>query len=440
VIWGLTLVDIFGNISVFLLFAWFCSSLLENRWPVASTLIGTTMYGVVLPILCENPVYVENVPATIRYALVMLCFWAYTAVCFKGRIREKIIIYCLGYTMINASQVIATNLMNAFHISIPENLEWLLAISAAMTFAMMYMVSRIWQSISLVLNQKRFLSFFLMPLCQFAIVFLLVYLTTKSSDVSILMQAEYRWIVLAVGLVFLISLVVDGMVIENIARMADGIRAQEQLKTLELEHRMTYDYIKAMEKDITEMRRYRHDFLNMLTTVQLTIENGSGNSEDALALVRQMTNEIGSVTGKHYCECNIINCILAFEEEKLTGQGIKCDFRAEVPENLNVNELDLCRVMTNIFDNAGEACLREPEGKRSVAANVCITEGYLYVTVRNTHSGDGVTAETSKKDKKAHGQGMAILQEITNRNSGDLLVSNEPDAVTVTATFRCGEE
>lgn len=437
---GLTLVDIFGNISVFLLFAWFCSSLLENRWPIASTIIGISLYGVALPILCESPAYVNSVPAVIRYAIVMLCFWSYTMVCFKGGLKEKIIIYCLGYTMINVSQVVVTNLMNAFHISIPENLEWLLAVSAAMTFAMMYMVSRIWQSISLVLHQKRFLAFFLVPVCQFALVYLFVYLTTKSSNVSFLMKDEYRWIMLAVGAVFMISIIADGMVIENVAKMADVIKAQEQLKTLELENQLTYDYIKAMESDIQEMRRYRHDFLNMLTAVQLTIENGGGDNTGALALVRQMTSEIGSVTGKRYCECNIINCILALEEKKLTEVGIKSDIRAEVPEDLRVNELDLCRVMTNIFDNAREACLREQEDKRFVSANARVVEGYLYVTVRNSHSGGEIRAETSKKDKKLHGHGVDILRQVTARNDGELLISYEPDAITVTATFRCREQ
>jgi len=435
---GMAWVDIFGNTSVFLLFAWFCSAVLENRWPIWSTLSGMVVYGAALPILSEQPFFVDNVPSALRYVLVMLSFWLYAYLCFEGTFKEKLLTYCLGYTIINVCQIITANLMSMFEVDPSVHTGWLMAISSGLAWSVMYMVTKIWTSVSTVLRQKRSITFFLLPVCQFALIALVVFLMSKSTGINYLLQtSQYRWTKLCIAVVFLLSLVADGMVIDNVTKIAQNIQDTERLKALEMENELTYDYIKAMESDITEMRRYRHDFINILSAVQTTMENGSDGNREALALVRQATSEIGGVTGKHYCDCTIINCILALEEKKLTEAGIKCDLRAEVGEKLRVNELDLCRVMTNLFDNAREACARLPQGRRSVSANVRIIEGYLYVTVRNSHSEEAIgTGHTKKQDKKLHGQGIKILQEITARHGGELLIDQEPDAVTVTATFR----
>lgn len=441
-IFGLSLVDICGNISVFLVFAWFCSAVLENRFPISSTILGIVFYGTVLPIIAVQPAVVESIHPAIRYAATMLAFWLYTRVGFEGRLKEKVLAYVLGYSVINASQMMFSALLNIMGVNIAENLEWLLAGSTAMTYGILYMVAKLWKSISLVISQTRFFTFFLLPICQFALIFLTVFVMGKSGSYNMLIeQGDFRWVPIGIGLIFLVSLVADGMVLDGVVKMANTIKEQERLKAVELENRLTYDYVKNMESDITEMRKFRHDYLNMLTAVQLTIESGSeGHDEEALNIIRQMTSEISSVTGKHYCSCNIVNCILAHAERQLTEQGIRCDLSADIPETLEVSELDLCRVMANLFDNARESCLRMPDGAdRWVRSGMGIRDGYLYITVHNPCYEGELMEGTSKKDKKNHGLGLRIIREIAAKHDGELIVVNRTDAVECTVTLRWGQ-
>lgn len=440
-IFGLSLVDICGNIAVFLVFAWFCSAVMENKYPISSTILGVVFYGIVLPIIAVQPVVMESVHPVIRYGITMLLFWLYTRVGFEGRFKEKVLAYILGYSVINASQMLFSALLNILNVNIAENMEWLLAGSSAMTFGILYMVSRLWKSISLVISHTRFFTFFLLPICQFALIFLTVFVMGKSGSYNMLIeQGDFRWVPIGIGCIFLVSLIADGMVLDGVVKMARTIEEQERLKAVELEQKLTYNYVKDMESDITEMRKYRHDFLNMLTAVQLTIESGGeGSEEEALSLVRQMTNELRRYTGKRYCECNIVNCILAHAERRLTEQGIRCELRADIPETLEVSELDLCRVMTNLYDNARESCLRMPDGAdRWVRSGLGIRDGYLYITVHNSCSEEIPVQGTSKKDKKNHGLGLRIIRETAEKHGGELVVSNLPDAVECTVTLRWG--
>ncbi len=437
---GRTLVDFFGDTSVFLLFAWFCSSVMENRRPVLSTLLGIALYGQILPVITSLPVFVENVPSPVRYAIIMLSFWAYTWLGFRGTFREKVVSYCLGYSIISVAQVVVGGILMLVGVDPQEQLEWLMAGSVSFAFAIMFMVSKVWRSVSFILRQKNAAVLFLLPVLQFLLIAVIIFLVSKNYETNYFFHSgSFRGFMIAISVVFVLSMLVDGLVIDSIRSMADSITAQEQLKTLELENRMTYEYVKAMESDIEEMRRYRHDMLNMLAAVQLSMESGGEGREQAQEMVSQLTKEISSITGKHYCECNIVNCILALEEKKLTEAGITSRIRAAVPQTLSVSELDFCRVVSNIFDNAREACLRESEGSRWVEAAVEEKEGFLYITVSNGCTGRELQLTTRKKGKKEHGHGLAILREITGRSGGDLLIDHNADSVRVTAVMGCGQ-
>lgn len=434
--------DVFGNISVFLLFAWFCASVLEIKKPVLTVGLGLVMYGVLLPMIDIQPVVTENIPSFVRFTCTMTVFWLFVQFGFVARYVEKLLAYFLGYSLITISQVVSTGILSLFRVDTAQHMEMLFALSSAIGFALMFMASRGWRSISLVATQRRFWTFLLIPTCQFALIAVMVYLMSKSGNVNLFIEASRnRWAALGIGAVFVLSLIADGLVMDSIARMAGSIREKERLKVLELENQLTYDYIKNMENDIVELRRYRHDFINMLSAVQLTIESGSENrDEEALGLIRQMTRELSVITGKHYCDCNIVNCILALAESKMTENGIEYELRAELPETLEVSELDLCRVMTNLFDNAVEYCQSMPEGeKRWIHSRVCLCEGYLYITVSNSLYGSKLTFSTSKKDKKQHGMGLEILRRITRKNGGELLVSEKEGSVEITATMRWGQ-
>ncbi len=430
--------EIFANVSVFLLYAWFCASVLEIRKPLLSIGLGTFFYGWLLPVLSIQPVWVDNVPAVVRYIVTMLVFWLFTRLAFRGRLMEKLVAYFIGYSMITISQVLATVLIRLAGLSPERDMEWLLAVSVVLGFVLMYLISKIWKSIALVTSQKRFWTFLLIPACQFAIIALAVFFMSKSGNENLFVQAsENRWVGAAMGAVFVLSLVADALVMNSIVRMESSIKEKERLKTLELENQLNYEYVKAMESDIDEMRKYRHDFLNMLTAVQLTIENGGENrDEEALNLIRQMTKELGGITGKHYCECNIVNCILAFAEKKMTEAGIESDFRAEIPEPLGVSELDLCRVMTNLFDNAWEHCQRLPETERRwVKANLGLRDGFLYIVMSNSSKGE-FSPRSSKRDRKNHGHGLDIIREIAQKHDGELIISGGEGAVEVTVALR----
>ncbi len=425
-----TLVTCLAHCTDVLVFTWFSSSMLmrkKNKLLLPAGIIT----------LCAIPVILNHFfTKGIIFPVVVVGFYAFLELVFDGTFKEKILVYCLGYVTINLAQTLCGSAFGLMGLTYDDKIVIFWVSTVLFEFALLYLVSRTWKSIKLVMSSRRSMAFFLLPVSQLLMMLVFVYHFGMAQDRISIDLSRSHGVTLVFGFVFLLSLIADGLFLDSMNKVAQSIEERERLQTLEMESRLTYEYIKNMESDINEMSRYRHDLVNTLTAAQLAIESDAEHGrKDAVQLVSQMADEVRSVTGKRYCRCNIVNCILSLEEKRMTANGIRCELRAEVPEVLGVGELDLCRVLTNLFDNAEQNCMGiEERDKRFVDSNMRVQDGYLYITVSNSFEGEFST-ETKKKDKKHHGLGLKIIGQIAERNNGELLISQEHDRVSVTVTM-----
>ena len=422
------------NVIVAAMFWYFSSNVLVCRRRWIALIVSVSILGFAAPLACSY------LPSQLSFAVSIVSFYLYLRFFFVGKLKERILTYCIGYMAINTSMVAVLIFIGLAEYELGFNSILYVVCFTAFCASLLTLIIRTWKSITFVLSNGRSLTFFLLPICQFSMMLLKVFFMSKnSSDDNYLYQEMFSNKLFSVLFlaVLIVSLLADGFFIQAFAKMATDIKEREHLQSLELESRMTYDYIKSMESDVTEMRRYRHDFINLLTTVQLAIESDSEKGkEDALSMVRQMTQEIHDLSGGRYCGNNLVNCILAHEQSRMEQEGIICDFRAELGEELRVSELDLCRLLTNLLDNAAESCCRmEDKTERRVYSNMRVEDGFLYITVRNTCPSGGFSAETDKADKENHGLGLGIMREIVGRYDGELIISAEDSTVTATATL-----
>lgn len=426
--------EICGNIAVALLYCYFCVAVLKcrNRWLAVTSAVS--VMGVVAPIACKN------ISSQLSFLIAHLLFIMFTWFFFEGKIIEKILAYSIGYMTINFTLLLEVNVFNMIR-GIDSSNSYFLSLGViALGMPLLFLISRTWKSISFLLSNIKAIGFFLLPVSQFLLVFFNVYFLKKVNHyenyIFELSTTDLTFAIIYIA-IFVISLFADGYFLKVFEEMAADVRERERLQYLEKESQMTYDYIKTMEDDVAEMRRYRHDLLNLLTTVSYVIESGDESGRtDAINIVQQMTQEINELSGARYCRNNLVNCILAHEKNKMKKDDIDCDFRAEIEDELHVSELDLCRLLTNLLDNAAESCCRvEDTTARWVHSNMRVDDGFLYITVRNTCPQGAFELKSSKKDKENHGLGVGIIREIVSRYNGELILSAEGNTVTATAAL-----
>lgn len=175
------------------------------------------------------------------------------------------------------------------------------------------------------------------------------------------------------------------------------------------------DNIIALEKSYRNQRQATHDYRNQIQTIYDLLTNG--NSSEAIEYIQQLqgmqTTRIFTINSHH----PIVDAVLNHKYQ--VARDHKIDFQIQVNDLARVSmETDsLVVLLSNLVDNAIEACCRLPDNKRTIKCSI-LADDELFISVRNTSqpvSILGDTIPTSKSPKDEHGFGLRRIQFILNQ-------------------------
>ncbi|MCD7844697.1 MAG: GHKL domain-containing protein [Oscillospiraceae bacterium] len=119
-----------------------------------------------------------------------------------------------------------------------------------------------------------------------------------------------------------------------------------------------------------------------------------------------------------HCPNGIITSVITHQAAAAKAVGVGLDVIAAVPEQIGIEDEDLCSLLSNMLDNSVEGCVRAGGGQ--VRATLRTEKGCLFISVKNPVAGD-VTEEdlsTTKKNPSAHGFGIPIIRRIAEKYDG----------------------
>lgn len=178
-------------------------------------------------------------------------------------------------------------------------------------------------------------------------------------------------------------------------------------------------HYEKLEKLNSDMRTFRHDYINHLSSINALI--GEGCYSDAQKYIDKLTesthrNEAIYLTGNRLADAI------------LTDKSDSCKDFADIEFDGcitdKIENSDICIILANSLDNAIEACKKCPKrGKISIAAQ--IRQGYWTMTMRNptvSSDSEGIM-KTSKEDEKSHGFGLLSIEQAVKKYDGTMAVS-----------------
>lgn len=178
---------------------------------------------------------------------------------------------------------------------------------------------------------------------------------------------------------------------------------------------------RSMEESLVWNRKVetiQHDIKNHLGCILDLVK--SENSERVIQYIENLCEKtIDKIPNRICTNHSALNAVLNLKMNKCCEQGIdlKCCIPDELPE---VDDVDLCIVLANLFDNAIEA-----EGKEAcpiIKLNISIIGNYLNIKMKNYISYSVLeknkSLQTSKKDKEHHGFGILSIIETVQKNDG----------------------
>ena len=217
------------------------------------------------------------------------------------------------------------------------------------------------------------------------------------------------------------------------------LHKKQRLQLMQLQ-----ESLKNLEQLNFELRAARHDYLNHLQVVYGLLE--LEEYEDLKKYLAPVYKGIMK-TGKALKTSKpALNALLKAKMEEAEGKDI--DVYVEVKSDLKkltMEDWQLCKVLSNLIDNAMTALSEETEERKLEIDINEDRENYLFTVSNN---GTAIPKEhlenifkrgfTTKKES-GHGMGLAIVSDIVKENKGTVSVSSTEERTTFTVSLQKGE-
>lgn len=184
--------------------------------------------------------------------------------------------------------------------------------------------------------------------------------------------------------------------------------------------RLSNQHYKSLKDNIEEIRGLKHDLRKHMNAVTYLLEQQEW--EKLKEYIEAVNGAIDKKTTK------IINVNHNFVNAILTGalageEDILLQCEGGIPENIIIEEFDLCTIFSNLISNSMEAC-RQIEGQKRIQLRIQAVQNNMYIRMENPVSQEVNTDKlgkwTSKENKEQHGYGIRNVQMAVEKYDGEI--------------------
>lgn len=236
-------------------------------------------------------------------------------------------------------------------------------------------------------------------------------------------------VTILITLLSILLLIVVLSLIINVAAQRYYLKLNQ---ILEKQVSMQIAHYEKLEKLSSDMRTFRHDYINHLSSISALIAEGF--YDDAQGYIDRLTesthrNETIFRTGNRLADAI------------LTDKSENCKAFADIVFDGcitdKIGNSDICIILANALDNAAEACKSCPERGR-IGIESQVRQGYWKMVMRNPTVGadsEGIM-KTSKEDERNHGFGLLSIEQAVKRYDGTMSVSIKNGVFELTVVLK----
>lgn len=410
---------VLSNISAIIICYYFLSGVLEKK-DYSGTIKYAILFGLTFVFIGILLFYKQ----TIFFMLLsLLIFPLISILLFQGKIVKRIILGLVFLAIGSVSEMIVGTIISVvFSFELTELHKYTLyyAIVAigskivllAIVYILLKIIKKDLKSSSILI----FLMLSSIPIVSLVVIYYLYLMTSNlagSHFISILAVITLSYI----NIVFFVIL----KIMDNEAEKT--IQYKNANIQLELEQK---HYQEMLEKN-HEVKKLWHDMNNHMITIQYTLDREAYDETNGYVVkIREILED---AIEHNKSGNNAVDAILNNKIKLATNNNINFFHSIALPENLEINMIDLSIILGNVLDNAIEGCQRDSriEKDKTIQFNMQCKDEILLIDIENTF--DKNTIEKSKdlfissKVKKTNGSGygMANIKQVLKNYDGNMI-------------------
>lgn len=250
-----------------------------------------------------------------------------------------------------------------------------------------------------------------------------VFLAVTVAFIQLYSQVEQDGTAAVMYLILSLSFFVMSMiVIYFFTYLCSSFQQKQRLYMLETSYKSMEEKLSVQTENSRKLQKVRHDIKNHLMNIRVLLKEENydkANSllSEAIGQTDDINISIEKSTGN-----SIIDAAVAYKAAICKNRNIRFDYEFQTLPQLNINDIDISSVISNLLDNAIEAAAKSAEPH--IILKIKMHGKYLSIVVNNTYSNDirqsangGLLSTKPHSDE--HGQGTQIIKQIANKYDGD---------------------
>lgn len=229
-------------------------------------------------------------------------------------------------------------------------------------------------------------------------------------------ERQYRLVILILTTLLCTSVSLFLMVFRYTAVRKKSREQELVIQRMEMQEQN----MKQVEESLAQYRQLRHELRNYMFYVEQLIKNREYD---------KLENYIETFRCKEYSVTDVIDtgngvvsALLNQKQAFANDNRIQTDIQVMFPEHYPFQDVELCSVIANLFDNAIEASRGMPDA--SIRIVIKPVKSYLSFQFLNRVGEDVISKNpglrTTKGDQKNHGIGLKVVRSIVEKYDGIL--------------------
>lgn len=258
------------------------------------------------------------------------------------------------------------------------------------------------------------------------------------SFILLAFYAVQRTYLLSIFIPLVLSTIIISIAYYLIAMSIDRTKRHQ---LLEKQMALQRDHYRNLSDSITAAKVTRHDLRHHLVTISEFL--GKKEVVAAHEYLNRLCNHYDDSLIPTVCHNQSADALICHYLKLARQQGIDVDVNLHIPDNLGIDDLDLCVIIGNCLENAIEACNKINGTEQCfIDINASITKGYLVIKITNSFNGivqSQDDAFVSSKKSADSGIGLSSVKTLAAKYHGQCFISFDQHVFKVSISLKLPE-
>ena len=166
-----------------------------------------------------------------------------------------------------------------------------------------------------------------------------------------------------------------------------------------------------------------HDMRNHFALVQSYL--AAGKISEAQEYLERLSGDRATYSIERWTGIAAVDFILSQKADAARQQEIEMVIHAEYPQDCKIDPVDLCTILTNLLDNAIDACMKQPkEAEKKIIVTIRRIHQFIIIRIANSSTAAPTVQNggfvTSKQNRQQHGWGIRSVKSAVEKYQGTI--------------------